>query len=754
MAAGKTQKMWRRTIGITICLVLMGFGAVVFNLARLQLVHGETLKGRALSQSLRSTTLTAKRGTIYDRTGERELAVSSSAWTVVLEPAYIKDKETKQVLAEGLSEILDIDKATVEKKLEEKTYYSVLKRKIEIDLRNQLQDFLDEHEIYQGVDLVDDYKRFYPYGASGSTVLGHLSDDGDGQSGLELQYNDQLQGTAGRLVNAKNAWGTDMPFQYESEENAKNGNNLVLTIDETVQNILDKYMKEGIERYVVDNGGVAILMDVNTGAILGLSSQNDYDPNDPYTIYDEKERATIDALPEDQQNDAYMAAMFKQWRNKAVNDTYYPGSVFKMVVGSMGLEEGVVTPDTLYTCTGAFSFGDMGISADPISCWDRDGHGTETFTQGLMNSCNPYFIWIGQRLGKTAFYKYFEAFGMTQKTGVDLPGESYSLYYKEDKLNPVELATESMGQNFAITPIQMITAVCAVANGGYLVQPHIVDRIVDDEGNIVQTADTSYKRQVISKETSRTMIDILQKNVEGGTAQNGGVTGYRISGKTGTSEKIAQWNEDKTQPMQYIASYCGFAPSDNPQYALLVFFDEPQKDKNGGLNGGNAVAGPIFSSIMAEVLPYLGVKTQYTEDELANMGTPAPNVTGMTVADAKKAVGDAGLNYKVVGEDGDDAVVSIQIPQNGASVPKDGMVVLYTSGYEDQEFVEVPNFVGLSLADAKYVAELAGLQVEIKGNPADSYISIQDVDADTKVKQGTVIQVTFVQNVITDTFTH
>lgn len=754
MAAGNTQKMWRKAIGVTAILVFLGFGMVVFNLARLQLVQGEELKSRALNQSLSSTVLSATRGTIYDRTGEKELAVSSSAWTVVLEPAYITKDETKQILAKGLSEILGMEQSEIEEKLAQKTYYSVLKRRVEIDVRNQIQEFLEENNISQGVDLLDDYKRYYPYGTTASTVLGHLGADGYGISGIEYQYNAQLQGTAGRLVNAKNALGTDMPFQYENLQTAKNGNDLVLTIDETAQSIMDKYLKEGVSRYMVENGAVAILMDVETGAILGLSSQNNYDPNDPFVIYDEAERQAIDALPESEQDAAYSTALYKQWRNKAVNDTYYPGSVFKMVVGSMALEEGIVDTTTInYNCTGAYHFNYSNTS--PISCWNRNGHGAESFTNGLMNSCNPYFIWLGSQLGAPTFFEYFEAFGMTSKTGIDLPGESESIYYNVEGLKPVELATESMGQNFSITPIQMITAVAAVANGGYLVQPHVVDRIIDGEGNIVSTADASYKRQVISEETSKSMREILQMNVDAGTAQNGGVTGYHISAKTGTSEKVAQYLEDKSQPMQYIASYCGFAPSENPQYALLVFFDEPQKDQNGGLNGGNAVAGPIFADMMAELLPYLGVKTQYTEEELAQLGVTAPNVTGLTVSEAKELLENLegyDLSYKIVGNDGDDEIISIQVPQVGASMPKDGMVALYTTDYQDVEMVKVPDFTGMSLEDAKLEAEYAGLQVTVQGSMTSGYVSTQDRVAGEEVKQGTIITISFVEDVITDTF--
>ena len=742
--------MWKKAMGLGLALVAIGFGAVVVSLIRWQLIRGEELSNAALDQSLQSTTLSAMRGTIYDSTG-KVLAQSASVWTVVLEPAYIEEYDdpeaVRRTIASGLAPILDMTEEEIYEKSQGNSYFVYLKRRVENDVRDQVNQFLEDNGISSGVRLIEDYKRYYPYGTVASTVLGFTGTDGQGLEGLELQYDSELRGTAGRLIASRNAVGTDMPFEYEQYVEAEDGHDLVLTIDETVQSILEKYLAEGVEQFDVTNGAVAVMMDVNTGAILGLATTPTYDPNDPFTIYDETLQAQIDALSGEEQDAAFNEAQLKQWRNKAVTDTYYPGSVFKMCTYAMGLEEGVVTEQTTYTCTGSIMVDGWN---EPIHCWRHSGHGLETFRDGLCNSCNPYTIYIGQLLGGETFAKYREAFGFTESTGIDLPGESLTLYHSvEDLINtPSDLAVESFGQNFSITPIHMITAAAAFANGGYLVTPHVVDRIQDQDGNILETADTSYRRQVVSEETSEAIIDILRQNAESGSANGGYVAGYRICGKTGTSEKVAQHNEDPTKPMEYIASYCGFAPAEDPQYALLVFFDEPDDDTNGGYNGGNAVAGPYFAKMMEEILPYLGVEAQYNEEEYANLDTVAPSLVGMTLEQAYQELEEAGLSYSVVGEESEGTVVTAQVPAAGSPVPKEGKVVLYTTGYDEAStYVEVPDFTGYTVTDANYVANLQGLQISVSGSSSDTAtVSSQDIDQGELVQEGSVITLTFVDN--------
>lgn len=757
MAKGTTEKMWRKALLLTAALVFVGFGAVVISLFRWQIIRGEEMSIAALDQSLRSTTLSAMRGTIYDATG-KVLAQSASVWTVVLEPAYFADYDdpegARQKVASGLAAILDMDEEEVYEKTQGNSYFVYLKRRVETSVRDEINEFLEAEGISSGVRLIEDYKRYYPYGTVASTVLGFTGTDGQGLEGLELQYDTQLRGTAGRLISSRNALGTDMPFEYEQYVEAQDGNNLVLTIDETVQSILEKYLAEGVDQFNVKNGAVAIMMDVNTGAILGLATTPTYDPNDPFTIYDEDLQAQIDALSGEEQDQAFNEAQLKQWRNKAVSDTYYPGSVFKMCTFAMGLEEGVVTEQTTYTCTGSVLVDGWD---DPIHCWRHSGHGLETFRDGLCNSCNPYTIYIGQLLGGETFAKYREAFGFTESTGIDLPGEAVTLFHSvTDLINtPSDLAVESFGQNFSITPLHMITAAAAIANGGNLVTPHVMDRVVDQDGNIVETADTSTRRQVISQETCDAIIDILQQNAESGSASGGYVAGYRVCGKTGTSEKVDKWNEDRTQDMEYIASYCGFAPAEDPKYALLVFFDEPDDDTNGGYNGGNAVAGPYFVKMMEELLPYLGVEAQYNEEEYANLDTMAPTVTGMTLEQAYAELEEAGLSYSVVGDESDPAAITVteQVPAGGSAVPKEGTVVLYTSGYDESStYVTVPDFTGYTVADANYVAGLNMVQISVSGSSAETAtVTAQSIEAGEQVKQGTVITLSFVDTANTET---
>lgn len=756
LAKGMKEKMWHKAMGLAAVVVFVGFGLVVINLFRWQIVRGEELSNAALDQSLQSTTLSAMRGTIYDSTG-KILAQSASVWTVVLEPAYFSDYDdpdaTRRKVASGLAPILELDEEEIYEKTQGNSYFVYLKRRVETSVRDEINKFLEDNGISAGVRLIEDYKRYYPYGQVASTVLGFTGTDGQGLEGLELQYDTELRGTAGRLISAQNALGTDMPFEYEQYIEAEDGYNLVLTIDETVQSILEKYLAEGVEQFKVKNGAVAILMDVDTGGILGMATTPSYDPNDPFTIQDKNLLAQIDELPKDERDEAFNQAQLKQWRNKAVTDTYYPGSVFKMVTYAMGLEEGVVTEDSTFTCTGSITVPGWN---DPIGCWYHAGHGTETLRQGLYNSCNPWAIHVGQLVGGKTFAKYREAFGFTESTGIDLPGEALTLYHSEQELELVasNLAVESFGQNFSITPVHMITAAATIANGGYLVTPHVMDRIVDQEGNIVKTADTSYRRQVVSQETCDVIIDVLRQNVEEGTATGGYVAGYRVCGKTGTSEKVAQHNEDPSKPMEYIASYCGFAPAEDPQYALLVFFDEPDDDTNGGYNGGNAVAGPYFAKMMGEILPYLGVEAQYSDEEYAVLDTVAPNVTGMTLDEAYAALEEAGLSYSVVGDESDGSIqVTAQVPASGGAVPKEGKVVLYTNGYdEDATYVTVPDFSGYDVTNASYVASINQLQISVSGSSsAAAEVTGQSVAAGEQVQIGTVITLSFVDNTNAET---
>lgn len=617
MRKGYTIKMWRRCLYMLIAMIVGGFGTIVCRLVKLQIIDGADLYRRAVAQQLKDTTLSAKRGTIYDR-NMKPLAESATVWTVVLEPACLKEESTKKMISDGLATILDISRDEIYEKTQEKSYYTILKRKIEIDKRDEVLKFKKENKIDTGIRLIEDYKRYYPYGSFASSVIGVTGADSQGLCGLENYYNDELTGDAGRLVTAKNAYGTDMPFDYEQRIEARNGYNLVLSIDEVVQHFMEKGLEEGIEKYKVLNRAAAIMMDVKTGDILGLAVKGDFDLNSPFEISDPKVKDEIAKLPADQQDKAKSEARELQWRNKAISDIYYPGSVFKMVMLAMGFEENLISEQTQYNCTGAIV---PGLGIKPIHCWAPHPHGLQNYEQAMCNSCNPAFISLGLQAGKNRFKKYYDAFGFDKKTAIDLPGEANSIFFPE--WTDTDLAVASIGQNFGVTPIQMITAATAIANGGNLIKPHIVKQIVDDNGNVIKSNDTTVLRQVVSYETAKRVSRILNKNANLGTAESGHVPGFRVCGKTGTTEKIGS-KAISGRDKDYIASYCGFAPVEDPQYALLVFFDTP----SGQYTGGGTVAGPIFQKIMSSALPYLGVEKRYTEQEMADMAKNASITVG------------------------------------------------------------------------------------------------------------------------------
>ena len=759
---GANQRLRRRTVWLLIIILALGFGAVITRLAYLQLVQGEELQRRAVEQQLSDTTISAKRGTIYDCNG-KILAQSASVWRVVMAPAYFETDDERRFVAARLSAILGLDEKELYEDTKQDTYYVSVKRKIESEEKEEIiklqQEIRDKYKKSSIISLLDDYKRYYPYSDLASSVIGFTGSDDQGLSGIEYKYDDTLTGTPGRIVSAQNGIQTEMPFDYNQNIDAVDGNSLVLTIDETVQAIVEKYMKQAIVDNAVHDRGVCIIMDVNNGELKAMASVDGYDLNDPFEISDDQKREieAIDnnyliakgytedpsLLSKEERDDlidlakaeAESAALAKNWRNKAVSDTYYPGSVFKMVTLSMALEEGVVDEDDRFQCNGGYQ-----VYEKTIHCHNTAGHGTQTYAECLWNSCNPGFIQIGEKIGYDKFWNYYQSFGFSDKTGIDLPGESTDQFFKyagiEDNMGPADLAVASFGQNFAITPIQMITAACAVCNGGQLVQPHVVKQIIDKDGNVVKNVSTEPKRQVISKAVSDEMRGILEENAIHGSGKNGYIAGYRVGGKTGTSEKLYDVNGDGVD--DYIASFCGFAPADNPQYAALVFFDAPL----GGNYYGSAVAAPVFASIMSEVLPYLEVVAQYTEEELANIDTSAGAYTGLSVSDATRAANSDGFNVTIKGEGG---TVVAQNPPTGALIPMGGTVVLYTDESSTAETVIVPNFIGYSVSDVNYIASFYGLNASVTGtvSSTDSRSTAQSIPEGTAVSPGTVVTVTF-----------
>ena len=658
MSSNGHAKLIHRSIAVLAILLVLGFGSAILRLTQLSVVQGEELSQKAVNQQLTDTTISAKRGSIYDTNG-KILAQSATVWKVVLAPINLEDDEGKgsnrrtrdekrTIVSKGLAEILGMKQEELYKMTEEKSHYVVAKRQIESDVRDKILKFEDELEetynITGVIRLMEDYKRYYPYGSFASSVIGFTGSDDQGLAGVEYQYDDDLTGTPGRLITAQNV-NDAVPFPAAQKVDAKDGNSLVLTLDEKIQHALEKYLQKGIKENKVYNRAVAIMMDVNTGAILGMAVEDGYDLNKPFKLVNEEDKAAIAKLADDKQAEAESAALSKQWRNKAVSDTYYPGSVFKIITSSMGIEEGVITDQSSYYCSGSYTPVE---GEPPVYCHNTLGHGTQNFFQALSNSCNPAFMQIGQQLGAKKYWEYYQAFGFSEKTGIDLPGESEDIFFSQDgSMGPMDLAVASFGQNFSITPIQMITAVSAACNGGKLMQPYVVKQILDSDGNVVKSVDSVVKRQVISEETSKKITSLLAQSTEqSGSATNGYVQGYKIGGKTGTSEKLEDSNDDGAE--DYIASFCGFAPADNPQVALLVYFDTP----TGGSYYGSAIAAPVFTEIMQEVLPYLEIEQQYNEDELSKLDTTAGSYTGMTVEEAKAAAEKAGFTVVTNGGEG------------------------------------------------------------------------------------------------------
>lgn len=731
---GPNQRLRQRTAILIIAILVFGFGAALTRLSFLTLVQGSTLQEAAVEQQLKDTTLPAKRGTIYDANG-KVLAESASVWQVVIAPIYLKTDEQREAVAKGLSEILELDYDNVYKKTQQESYYVVVKRKIEVETRDKILELIDtldeKYECGNVIQLLDDYKRYYPHESLAASVIGFAGSDEQGLEGVEYEYDSYLSGTPGRIVTAKNARGTNMPFQYEQNIEAEDGNNIYLTIDENIQSICEKYMQQGVVDNNVLNKGVCIAMDVNTGAILAMVTTDGYDLNKPYELPAD-EQSKIDEITDDtKKNKAQSEALSAMWRNKAVSDTYMPGSVFKMCTASMAIEENKVNDNSTFTCTGSIT-----VSDKTMHCSNTAGHGTQNFLQALCNSCNPAFVQIGQLVGMNKFREYYQGFGFSEKTGIDLPGEADDTFWAEGEMSDVDLAVASFGQNFSITPIQMITACAAVANGGYVLQPYVVSKITNVDGNVIKSVEKKVKRQIISNSTSAKLNEMLGYNTQTAGASSGYVAGYKVAGKTGTSEKIGSKTESSFGE-DYIASFCGYAPADDPQIAMLVFFDTP----SGGSYYGSQVSSPVFINIMSEVLPYLQVKTSYTDDELEFVDVAAGDYTGISVSDAKAAVDQDGFTCTVKGDG--DTVIS-QIPTVSSKVSTGGNIVLYTDSNSQKETVTVPNLVGYSASEVNNVASACGLNVSFSGAASsDGVSSAQDVAAGTSVSPGTVVTVSF-----------
>ncbi len=756
---GPNSMMLRRTLFLLAVCGIVAFVVLGARLFKLQIIDHEKYESEAIEQQVRDTIVNAARGTIYD-TNMKILAMSASVDDVFISPKEIKlYGDDPLVIANGLAEILGIESQPILDKMSDTdSWYKTVAKKVEPEISDKIREFVKENDI-KGVHLEENTKRYYPYSSLASHVIGFVGMENKGLAGIENYYDDTLTGINGRVVRAKNAAGTDMLFTtFEDYYDAKDGNDVVLTVDSTIQYYVEKSLEQAVRDYDVQNGAAAIAMDVNTGAVLAMASLGNFDLNN-YQIVSDDARAIIDAEEnEEQKAELLYKAQQLQWRNKALSDTYEPGSTFKIITLAMALNEGVVSRESSYFCGGSVEV--LGRN-DPVKCWKAGGHGSQNLTQSLQHSCNVAFVNIGLKVGAERFYDYCEAFGffdasddtsrtLTGTTGIDLRGESGSIWWSRDTFcnpdNKSQLAAASFGQTFNITPLQLITAVSACCNGGNLMQPYIVKEIIDPDGNTVSRTEPTVVRQVISEETSKTVCEMLEQVVGDkveGTGKNAYVAGYRIGGKTGTSTNTTV--EATTGKKQYIVSFIGVAPMDDPQIAVLVLLDCPSNETGIYISGGRMGA-PTVGAILADVLPYMGIEPKYTSDEEQTVDRSVPKVTGLESNEAMTKLQGEGFTYRVIGDGG---VVTAQIPAANSIVAAQSQIIIYCGAEPSTDLETVPDLTGTTYSIARQTLGSYALYVRASGpitDPTAIVVAKQSIAAGTQVEHGTVIEVTVTDN--------
>ena len=754
-----TAKMKFRT-NVVIQIAMMLFAcAIIINLFKVSVVQNKKYEALANNYHFGTMRLEAQRGAIYDATGT-PLAWSATVYNVYIDPQLFRDEmddvqknnESKQAAADKngktatdivdvatlreniatyLAGKLNLEKADIEKAFDADGRYYILQTQVEKNVADEIENYFDNLNLVSFATEATT-KRYYPQEELAASVIGFTNGDGDGQYGLEYQYNDYLAGVDGRIISAQAANGEEMPYRYSTTYEAENGASLYLTLDTTLQYCLEKAISEMSVEFNVQQRACGIIMNPKTGAIYAMATYPSFDLNQPSVIYDTTVAKKLDSLTGQEYSDAYQEARETQWKNKAISEIHFPGSVFKVVTTAAAMEEKLIDlqNDSFY-CNGSFT-----VMGETIGCSNRNGHGAQSFTKALTNSCNPAFMEIGLRLGTSKFSYYFKGFGLTEKTGIDLPGEANSLYISEDVMSNVDLASSSFGQANKVTPIQTITAYAAAINGGKLVTPYLVEQIVDADGNIVMEHQTEEKRQVVSEATSQTVREQLEAVVENNPTHNAYIEGYRIGGKSGTAEKLDEYDGVE---MKYAASYGCFAPADDPEVIMLIIADEPDNIIN---YYGSAVVTPYAKTVMSEILPYLGFYPEYTDEEYADRNVTVPLVQEKSLDSATATLDDMGLSYEVVGEGS--SVVS-QCPKTGAVIEKGGKVILYTEENTEPEVVEVPNLIGLSAAEANTALTQLGLNIVTMGassDNADAKVQFQSEPAGTSVEVGTVINLT------------
>lgn len=781
MADKPTAQMKKRTNIFVLFVMMFMAAAVIIRLFKLSVVDNKFYQDKANEYHFGPITISANRGSIYDCNGVI-LAQSATVYKVYMDPDLFRSEisakkeileaqaqestsnasaavsvktaeEVQDEIISFLAEKLEITKEKIVDAMNENTQYKILKTQIEKSTADEIIAFMSEYNI-NSIKIEEDTKRYYPQDELAASVIGFTNGDGDGQYGLEYQYDEYLSGIDGKVISAKDAYGNEMPYRYAKTYEAQDGNSLYLTIDRTLQYVLEKNLDEMVTKFEVEDRACGIIMNAKTGAVLAMATGPGFDLNNPSevdelsiarmaqdmglldidkndVIKSEQVKSLNASLTKDQYTEAYVAAREQQWKNKAITELYIPGSVFKVITSSAALEEKVISVNDMFECNG------VAVVADSkMHCWNTSGHGTQTFVEAITHSCNPAFIEIGRRLGPEDFFNYFKSYGLTERTGIDLPAEEKSYYQDLETMGPVELASSSFGQTNKLTPIEMITAYAAVINGGELVTPYVVSKIVDNNGNVVLTNEKTVKRQVISKETS----DIMCQTLETVAYQNGAyIKGYHVGGKSGTSEKLDEYAGNEKDPMRYIASYCCFAPADDPEIIMLIMADEPMS----GEYYGSQVAVPYSRQVMEEILPYLGYYPEYSDEEAENIDVSVPFIEDLTIEEAKKVIEEKGLNYEIAGE-GD--TIYGQMPLTGSAIAQGGTVVIYTEKNYNPEFVKVPDVRGYSLADANYLLTNAGLNFIANGvaaNDSGSVVQMQSEPDGAMVAKGTIIELSF-----------
>jgi len=795
------QLIFRRTVCLMVIFGVLSFIPLGWKLWDIAIVHHEEYQMRQLNQSTRDVEVRSNRGTIRDSSGN-VLAMSATVYNLILspldlvnsiDPKKFKDdagvldeqaynaaiQERRDLITDKVCAVLGLDRESVSKRMERtNSQYEILQKNVEGEQAEELQTFISENKLGYSLIMTPTTKRYYPYSNVASHIVGFVNDNG-GAYGVEAAYEDVLEGTSGRVVTSKTGAGTEIYNSYSDYVDAVDGHDITLTIDTSIQRMAEQALAAGIEKYEVQNGGICIVMNPKTGAVLGMASSPNYDLNSYGTIFDRtlNEQAaaqtqreyeslkgqglkdedgkplTDEQMLEQARRTAVGAALNKQWRSKVLNDTYEPGSTFKSVVLAAALEAGVISDSDHFYCPGYYV-----VSGRRISCSEHSGHGDQTLAEAVQNSCNPAFMMIGQKLGAEKFYDYFEAFGLTEVTGIDLPGEAKGIDWGRDYFTSPEghlsLATASFGQRFTVSPLQLLSAFSAAINGGYLMQPYVLQSISDSEGTIIRQTEPTVVRQVVSEQTSRRAAEILESVVSEGTGRNAYVAGYRIGGKTGTAEgEVGVYDEE-------IVSFVGFAPANDPEVIALLYFDTPKhaspRSKFGSTGyyiSGGQMAAPLAGQLIADVLDYLGVERQYTEAEAAAADVSVPKVTGYDLDTAKTALKRKNLTCRTVG---DGTVVTGQIPAVGASIPGNSTVILYMGEEAPTDQVTVPNLKGLTYDQAKKRLNEQGLYLRASGvsyYSASTHALDQSVGAGEVVDRGTVVPVRFVDTSVTDAYT-